>query len=900
MKLEATVKWLLNIKKIKSTLWVIVFLCFIFNNAKSQEFKLSFGNKETLSEALLLSSRTFDFKVAFDARRLNALYAEKEVSGNTQGEFITNLLKNSELTFIFKHGSYLIIEKDSSQPGKALKECQLSGSVSDYDTREQLPFASVILADQNINSPASTNGTFIIKNIISNPIHLTVSYIGYFPIDTLISWDKSHIELTFRLKQRVNKINPVEIKGDRIEMVDYRGDVDFATIINPSKLIDLPVLAETDIFRTLQLLPGISYSENSSELSIRGGTSDQNLVLFDGQTLYNLSHYYGVFSSINPNIVKDIQVFKGGFDSRYGERISGIIDITGKSGNQLKPAVSADINLLSINLALEIPLSNKLTLVAAGRRSYSDIYKTSFSDNLFSKSIPVLKTNAADTIIVSEPSFYFYDLNGKLNYRVSKNENISVSIYGGKDFFNNSYTYNSRALYVSNADTNTWHNYGISANWQKQWNGSLFSSLMVSSSGYTNDSENKTSIDRLQANGHERPYLPDNKNVFNTHNNNELKDWAISLRNDFLIDNFNMLNFGILLRRNDIAYYKDADKVYIYDNTRQSAWISSVYGQDRISLFTNLILKPGFRITYYNGNRKLYFEPRFAAKYNFSDRFSLRLATGEYTQFISQVVSQQETSYNKNFWVLGNDSVNPVLKAFHLITGAAYNRNNILFDIECYYKQYTGLQEYIYLSQFLRNTEFGKYFPGKNNTLLPPASPNKPSYFINGSGKSYGVDFFVRYKSRYYTSWISYSISKNKQIFDSINQGAEIPSLTDQTHQFSFTNLVTVGKWNFGSTTLFSTGRPYIAGTQNQPGLPVERIYQRMPDFFRMDLSANYSFLIKNLRLKTGISVINLFNTSNYFDINTRKFDFENTSFSETNLIRSQSLSLNLFFHINF
>jgi hypothetical protein len=851
-----------------------------------------------LSEALLLSSRSFHFKVAFDAKSVGALTSHGVVSGSNAENFLNGLLANTGFTSVYKHGSFLVFKQESDSLKPPMQEVHLQGSVVDAETGEQLPFASVSVPEQNIQCVASTNGTFSIKNAVANPMRIVVSYIGYSTTDTLVAWIGSS-NLRIRLKQQAIKIKAVDVVSNKLEIIDYRNDVDFATTVNANRLVDMPMLAETDIFRTLQLLPGIRYAENTSELSIRGGTSDQNLVLFDGQTLYNLSHYYGVFSSINPNMVKDIQVYKGGFDSRYGERISGIVDITGKSGNRLKPGFVADVNLLSVNLAVEVPLSEKLTLVAAARRSYSDIYSTSFSRNLFSRQSKAYKAKPEDSLVVSEPTFRFYDLNTKLNYRISQDQNLSISIYGGRDFFSNAYSFKSHDLMVTNTDSNMWYNYGASINWQRQWNPSFFTSVLAGASGYVNTSGNVTNITRLTSGGDNQEFLPDSQNVFLTHNRNELKDLSFSVRNTFSINSFNQLNFGFLFRNTNILYYKDADSIYIYDNNNHSSSMASVYAQDRISPGNDFLVKPGIRLTWFGGTGKVYLEPRLALRYNVSENFSLRLATGRYYQFISQVQSQQETGYTRSFWVMANDSVNPVLKADHFVAGASWQKRKFMVDVEGYFKKYTGLQEYIFLSQFLRNRDFGEYFPKGYQPPREEAAQAPPSYFISGSGKSMGVDVLFTYSTKRYTSWLSYTLSKSVQQFTAINNGEEIPSLLDQTHQLSVTNMFTPGNWSLGAVFLYQTGQPYIIFSDVKMDGPITRRYSRMTNYFRCDLSANYNFMIKPLRCKAGMSIINLFDNRNYYDVNSRTFDFENTSFTETNLIPSQRLSLNLFLRIS-
>ena len=400
----------------------------------------------------------------------------------------------------------------------------------------------------------------------------------------------------------------------------------------------------------------------------------------------------------------------------------------------------------------------------------------------------------------------------------------------------------------------------------------------------------------MQQKGNRDP-IPNPMDSFATTSSNKLTDVSLSLRNIITLNDNNQLNVGALARRNSIFYRKDASKVYVYDSLTQASWTTTIYAQDKIILFDNLTLKPGLRLNYYLANQKFYVEPRFSANYRVSNNFSVRLATGKYCQFVSQVQSQQETGYTKSFWVMAQNATHPVINAFHYIAGTTVEHGNFLFDAETYLKTYSGLQEYLYLSPYLRNSDFPDYFPPHKTGNVSPLK--QPSMYATGKGQSYGLDFFVRYKLLNYTSWLSYSLSKSVNHFALINNNNEMPALTDQRHQLSFTNMFTWGKWNFGATSLFSTGRPYVDLSDNKQAIQTNRVYKRLPNYFRTDLSANYNFTLFGAHLKTGATVINLFDTQNYLDINTKKFDFDNTSFSETNLIQTQRLSFNVFLHFN-
>jgi ferric enterobactin receptor len=883
-------------KRLNRTVHFIIIISLLFiGSARAQTYNLSF-HQTSLSQALIQVSKLYDIKVAFDSEKLSSVTIDREVKGSSPDEFMNDLLAGSGFEFTFLHERYLIVEKQDVKSIKT-ERCQIVGSVSDGESGEHLPYATVILYNNNLITSASESGSFCIKEVSANPVHLMVSYIGYLPVDTSVAWNDPLLNIEIRLGRKTKLLDTIYVNGNTMEMVDLRNDVDFATTIDPARLIDLPVLAETDIFRSLQLLPGISYSENSAGLNIRGGSSDQNLVLFDGQTLYNLSHFYGVISAINPNVVKDLQVYKGGYDSRFGERVSGIIDITGKSGNQVKPTVYGDLNLFDGNITAEIPLAKRFTMIAAVRRSYSDIYSTGFSSDLFTRNISSLRRDSTSIVNQTQPSFRFYDYNAKLTYRISNLENFSISLYGGKDYFLNSYGQDSRRFNIYSTDSNTLSNYGISATWIKQWDESFHSNLQMGTSGYANDYANTTSIDHPGPGNNDHRFLPDSVNIFNTYNQNQLSDIYISLRNNYKLTNRNELNFGLLARNNNIYYHKDADRIYIYDNTKQSALTSTIYIQDRILLTDKLIIKPGFRFSYYSGQQKFFLEPRFSVNYKFSEIVSARMAAGRYFQFISQVLAQQETGYTKNFWVLADDSLHPAISSDHFIAGLTFERGRFLFDAEAYFKTFKGLQEYVFISQYLKNSDFPAYFPKKDGEA---DSYSPPSYYITGKGQSYGIDFLLRYKSSIYTSWVSLSVGRSLQQFPEINYNQVIPSMADQPCQVSWTNMLTLGRWNLGTTTLYSSGKPYIDFTGGSTSNPIERNYKRLPDYFRSDVSVNCNFSILKARFKTGATVYNIFNTQNYFDINNRKFDFENNSFSETTLIRSQSLSVNLFIHFIF
>src|ERR1035437_9729406 len=257
----AIIRYILKRKDIKTVSIALIFTLFCIK-LNAQEYKLT-NNNETLSQALLKASKQFNIKVAFDAQKLATIIVHKKTEGKTVDEFLHNLLSDFGLDFQYKHGTYLVVDKDLQSDNAVSEEYQIVGSITDKETAELLPVATVSIPDRNYIIAASANGSFFIKNKTSKPIHLNISYIGYYQIDTTINFKGTTEDCEFKLNRKSQSIDTVVVKGPKIDMIEYRNDVDFAITINPAKLNDLPILTETDIFKSLQLLPGISYSENS-------------------------------------------------------------------------------------------------------------------------------------------------------------------------------------------------------------------------------------------------------------------------------------------------------------------------------------------------------------------------------------------------------------------------------------------------------------------------------------------------------------------------------------------------------------------------------------------------------------------------------------------------------------
>jgi len=865
--------------------WLTVF--FIFSTFFSYSQNQAFEFKNTpLSEAVKQVATSANISVSFDASALGEKIATGKFSGKSAEDVLSQLLKNSGYRLQFKFGNYLIIP-EGQEKAQVVAFASVSGILADKQTGEQLPYATIFLPEKNAFVGTSVNGTFSFRIPESDNLHLKVQYLGYRTIDTIVPVAGSSVHLFFRMKQKNMELAPIQVKKERLKMIEQGSEAGYATV-NPVGFVNLPNMGESDAFRTVQLMPGIGYTEGSSGLSIRGGTADQNLILFDGFTLYNLDHFFGTFSSVNPSVVKDIQIYKGGFDSRYGERISGIVDITGKSGNKFKPKLNIGVNLISGNIEAELPISKKLTWVVAARRSYADIYSSFLVKDLVNNRMEydASNTQSGTSVMQLQPGYYFYDYNSKLTYSKSDNEKMSVSAFGGKDFLSSSGEGRSKQTYSSTTDKNNWDNYGFSFSWLKQWRKSFFSNLQIGYSGYSNLYLNETTVNSK---------VKSKKVVvgtFESTEENQLRDLSGSLKNQWILGLKNSIDFGFQAKYNDFSYLKSEGVDSYYSDIASSSFLGSTFAQINLQPVKKLIFKIGGRASYYNLSSKTYIEPRASISYQIGNLLKIKAASGRYYQFLSKITPTQSYGYNRDFWVIADGTKHPVLSSDHLIGGMTLTVSRFSFDAEAYYKSSKNLQLFLYIPSYQKNADPNSFEnKGQAKKMLP-------SQFITGTGESVGIDFLLKYESRIFTSWVAYSLSKSVRSYDKINYGEDIPAPFNKRHEIKWVNLLSWKRWNLSSLWIYTTGQPYIAKQTVDKTLSAVFLYDRLPDFKRLDISANYSIPIRKVQVKIGASLINCLNQKNFNDIYSRDFNFETTTFSETTFVRSLGITPNFYINI--
>ena len=456
----------------------------------SQNSSIQFNYRDiSLKVALDTLVDTYELNIVYRDQIVSKVYTRGSCNNCSPEEALNALLENSDLEWKKNQSQYVIIRKNQHS------DRSISGYIFDGHTGEFIPHANILVKNTYRGTISDQFGFFTISGTVQSADTLIISYIGYEPTEyvNINGLDIVRIELF----PKVLGAETVNIYGEQLEFLQ-RSSGTGQLAFSPRHIANLPNIGETDIFRSLQLLPGIQMGNTGfAGLYIRGGTPDQNQIILDGMSIYQVDHFFGFFSAINSNIVKDVQVYKGGFPAKYGGRIASVIDITGKSGSTKQQKFDLFTNMLSAGITYEQPLSKRSSFILSVRRSFTDQYQTKLYDNIhdFLTSGSGLNIGAelpSDTISYESeylPNFYFYDINGKFTYLPNDRDIVSISFYEGKDYLGEekNFDFESDSVGIERVmvdEQTKWGNTGIGANWVRRWSRTTKTQLFMATTRY--------------------------------------------------------------------------------------------------------------------------------------------------------------------------------------------------------------------------------------------------------------------------------------------------------------------------------------------------------------------------------------------------------------------------------
>ncbi|MEO9570400.1 MAG: TonB-dependent receptor [Polaribacter sp.] len=737
----------------------------------------------------------------------------------------------------------------------------ISGTVYDDRNNETLIGVSIYFPEINIGTTTNEYGFYSVT-LPEGSYKIQVSYIGFSTITETINL-KNKLSKNFKLKEEAESLDEIIIESN-IEKLNVRTPQMSVNKLTSSTIKQIPVvLGEADIIKSIILLPGVtSAGEGASGFNVRGGAADQNLILLDEATVFNSSHLFGFFSVFNPDVIKDVKLYKGGIPAKYGGRLSSVLDIYQKEGNSKEFKTTGGIGLVSSRLLIEGPIKKeKISFLVGGRSSYAHLFLPLFDiDN----------------------TAYFYDLNTKINYRIDNRNSVFFSGYFGKDVFG-----------ISDSFVNKYGNKVANLRWNHLFSDKLFSNLSLIYSDYfyglTLDFvgfEWDSGITNYNLKYDFKHYLSSNfklsygiNNIYSKFNPGEIRP--------------NREDSGIVAEKlidkyaNEFATYIDAEHK-INNNLRLQYGIRfsnfTRLGQSELNIYTNN------EAVIYNSEFKKYesaeaigtenfnksdvissfnnLEPRLSISYIVDQNTSIKASYNRMAQYL-HLLSNTSSPTPLDVWTPSGKYIKPqLLDQFAIGYFKTLKEGDYSIETEAFYKDIQNRIDYINGANLVANNEI--------ETVI-----------LNGKARAYGLEVLLKKNKGKFKGWLAYTLSRSEQLTPGrttnepgINSGEWYNTPYDKTHDFSINASYELNdKWKFNTNFVFQTGQPtnYPVGQYEIQGLNVpiyddnRRNADRLPAYHRVDVSATLTPKKNKNRKWQGewvFGIYNLYGRQNAASIN--------------------------------
>lgn len=698
----------------------------------------------------------------------------------------------------------------------AQERATLNGYVEDAESKETIIGATLTVKGTKLGAIANKSGFFVIKNIPPGKQTITVSSVGYERLETEVVLEAGESrKMTFTLKQKSLLSEEVTVTAERDA---EKRQIDVSRVNIPvAQLNQLRIGGESDVFRSLQYMPGIlTSSQISSGLYIRGGSPDQNLVLIDGSTVYNPSHLLGFFSAFNPDAIKDVDLIKGGFPAEYGGRLSAVLNLTQKDGNRNEFEGVASLGAISSRISLQGPIGNGSWFLG-GRRTYLD---------LLLGLLPEDKENPL-------PTFNFYDVNAKITQDITDNDRVSLSGFYSSDFLGLEGNDIEFDIGLSNR--------AGSLRWTHLFGDNLFTVLNLSGSIYKNG-------------------FGGNQTGFEFEIENTITDYTAKLSTEWFASEDLTLKGGIESTHYIFDYLKNftGDR----DSSTQSGtvtsaaanltvkdWAYAAFLQTNYQLTELLALQLGIRGNYSDLSGILTYDPRAAVRYQWQEGIAFKAAWGIYHQYL-HLASQPDFSFFDT-WLPTDSTVEEGRSEQYIFSVETSPFAGYDLNVDGYYKKLYNISE---VNQFTTDTK------------------NVSDIFYSGDGEAYGMEIFFQKKSGNLTGWIGYALGWINARFDSINGGKEFRPKYDRRHDLKIVGQYRLNeRWELGASFSFQSGQSYTGVTSrfrtSLPGdegasdvtVPAQRYGLRLPPSHQLNINANYSSTLFGLPMRLLIDIYNVY-----------------------------------------
>ncbi|HEY1007177.1 MAG TPA: TonB-dependent receptor [Sphingobacteriaceae bacterium] len=725
---------------------------------------------------------------------------------------------------------------------------KIHGYLSDESSGERLAGASVYSMTDRAGTIGNAYGYFSLK-VKSRQQQIILTAVGY-RTDTLLLNVETDTLVRLTLSPAPALLNEVIVTdhGKRNLSINQAN----MASLSPAEIRALPRFAgEVDVVKALQLLPGIKGGkEGSSDLHVRGGGPDQNLILLDGVPIYNSAHSLGVFSVFNADAIRSVELSKGSFPSRYGGRLSSVMDIRLKDGNRDHFRYDVSLGLISSRLLLEGPLNEKTTFMMGVRRTYLDLVAA-----LAQRGSP------------DKGNYNFYDLNAKVSHQLSEKDRLHFSIYSGNDVLG---TRSESASGNKDRNSLSWGNMTTAFRYNRVFNRDLFANLTLTYTDY-----------RFGVNSRYQHTQP--SSAYELDFSSKIRDAGMKMDFEYTPANHHYIRFGATAVRHDFrpnvtrlviedVNSPQADTSFSHNNAVASEYF--LYAEDEIRLGRNLEMNAGLHFSGFHVQQKNYLslQPRASLNWLISDREAIRASYAEMSQYI-HLLSTAGTGTPADIWVPSTKRIAPQA-SWQSTLGYARSLfgEQLSFNIDCFYKEMNHVIEYRQGVTFLEDE--------LESSLIGESSGSFEDKIAAGKGTAYGSEILVRKNGGQTSGWLGYTLSWSNRDLKGINQDQTYPYAYDSRHQLSLVlNHNLNDRIRLSGTWIYNSGVPATLPLSSyafydefgNTGASLENVNVRnnirMRSYHRLDLGISFVKQKKRGERSWNISVYNAYNRKNPYYI---------------------------------
>ena len=798
----------------------------------------------------------YDFTYAHDV--IKDILIKAPPTDFTFKEAINYLQKETNLIFqLLENNIVTINARDAS--------FFICGYIIDNETK--IPIEAVTIIGKNSHTTTDNFGYFKLK--LNGPYEsIAIRHLGYRPISKPSNFFEKDDCQNIYLVPQLETLSEIVITNYITKGIDKLTGGTFT--INFSDFGILPGLIETDVLHTVQALPGIlSINETVSDINIRGGTNDQNLLLWDGIKMYQSGHFFGLISIFNPLITTDVSVVKNGANVDFTDGVSGTIAMKTDLAVNTKFNGSIGSNFINVDGFVDVPISKKSSLQLAARKAISDLFDTPTYTKFFNriKQDTEIENNLSE-IRDKDIKFDFYDASLRWLYTISKKDLLRLNFLA----VNNELVFNENAtidqIKESKESRLIQNSIAGGVFYRRNWNGQFTTTLNMYETYYDLEAVN---ADILR----QRRLLQENK----------VSETSIKLNTRYKYnDQLSFLN-GYQFTETIVTNLTDVDNPIFLEKVKEVIREHSAFSQiEYLSNSKRTNLKAGVRYNYIEKFRKHIFEPRVSFNQKLFDRFNFEILGELKHQNTSQIINFQNDflGVEKRRWLLSNNKDIPVIMSKQASVGLNYSNKGWLISAEGYYKEVKGItsQSQGFLNQYILERTSGNY-------------------------KVKGVDFLVNKRIHKFSNWLSYSYADNEYTFTNFSP-VNFPNNLDITHSVTFGSSFTTNDFKISAGLNWHSGKPTtrpVTGNEiiDDGGLIIN--YEaanasRIKNYLRVDASATYKFNLTNkIKAQAGISLWNGLNRKNVIN---DYYTIDNTNSTKENSNKALLFTPNVSFRVLF